>query len=95
MSYKTKQLLLRRQADAAKWEREHRALWASSSDDRFVSLDDLDIQGELQVAESNPEYILGQDSETLEDWLVGIDYDSAATESQSAVSAFNSFFFNK
>lgn len=90
-----RQKLREQRALAQKWEREHRQMWVESPSG-FVSLDDIDIQAELGVAECSPEYLLMVEQEpSLEDWLVGVDYDPAATESQSAVSSFLSFFNQK
>lgn len=92
MSLKARKTLQHKLLEAQKWEREHRLLWASNPTG-FVSLDDIDVQAELGIAECDPEYLLMQEREpVLEDWLVGIDCDSVAAEPQSLIDTFNSFF---
>lgn len=91
MRIETKTKLRMQQEQALAFQRQHRALWTESPSG-FVSLDDLDIQADLGVCEYNPEYMLMCEQEpSLEDWLVGVDYDSVAPESQS-VSQIRSFF---
>ena len=85
--------LVQQQKAAEQFMREHRALW--SKQETFVDFEDLSVVGLMVCEESDPEYILMEDQagESLEDMLAGVDYDSAPTESQSAVtSKFYSLF---
>lgn len=96
MSYKTKRVLQQQQELAAKWQREHRALWTASSDDRFVSLDDDPEAFEdlFVVAESNPEYVLMLEQEIDLVDIMRVDEVAAATATPSVVSRFKNRSFN-
>lgn len=92
MKTSVKAKLRMQQEQALAFQRQHRALWAESPSG-MVSLDDLDVQAELGIEECDPEYMLMVEQEpTLEDWLVGVDYEPIAAGSQSAVSSIRSFF---
>ena len=96
MSYKTKRVLQQQQELAAKWQREHRALWASSSDDRFVSLDaDPEAFAEIfEVAESNPEYVMMFEQEVDLVDIMKVDEVEVAATTPSVVSRFKNRSFN-
>lgn len=91
MKYATKTKLRMQQEQALAFQRQHRALWVETPS-TYASLDDIDVQAELGVAECDPEYLLMSEQEpSLEDWLVGVDYEPTAIGSQS-VSQIRSFF---
>lgn len=91
MKQTVKNKLRMQQEQALAFQRQHRALWAESPSG-MVGLDDLEVQAELGVEEYDPEYLLIEEQEpTLEDWLVGVDYEPTAIGSQS-VSRFNRSF---
>jgi len=85
--------IVQQQKAAEQFMREHRALWTKA--ETFVDYEDLSVVGLMVCEEADPEYLAmcEEAGESLEDMLAGVDYDSAPTESQSAVtSKFYSLF---